>query len=113
MKWLQDGDCNSSFFYSSIKRKQCQSVLSSLSIDGVITDDQSIVKDHIIRFYEDLFSLNLAQIDQDLSIVDDIVPSLVSQEENSLLVAILSAEVIHDTVFTMDALSAPEPDGFL
>ncbi|KAK3212741.1 hypothetical protein Dsin_017447 [Dipteronia sinensis] len=51
-------------------------------------------------------------IDQDLSIVDDIVPSLVSHEENSLLVAIPSADVIHDAVFAMDALSAPRPDGF-
>ncbi|KAK3221988.1 hypothetical protein Dsin_009013 [Dipteronia sinensis] len=49
---------------------------------------------------------------EDLSIVDDIVPSLVSQEENSLLVAIPSADVIHDAVFAMDALSAPGPDGF-
>ncbi|KAK3221896.1 hypothetical protein Dsin_008921 [Dipteronia sinensis] len=36
----------------------------------------------------------------------------VSREENSLLVAIPSADVIHDEVFAMDALSAPGLDGF-
>ena len=45
--------------------------------------------------------------------MDDIVPSLVSHEENSLLVAIPFANVIHDAVFSMDSLSAPRPDGFL
>ncbi|KAK3221689.1 hypothetical protein Dsin_008714 [Dipteronia sinensis] len=49
---------------------------------------------------------------QDLSTVDEIVPSLVSQEENSLLVAIPSADVICDAVFAMDALSALGPAGF-
>ncbi|KAK2655085.1 hypothetical protein Ddye_008137 [Dipteronia dyeriana] len=100
------------FFHSSIKRRQCRSVLSSLSIDGVISVDQTIIKDHIVMFYMDLFSSDSAQIDEDLSIVDYIVPSLVSLEENSLLVAIPSTDAIHDAVFSMDALSAPRPDDF-
>ncbi|KAK2650013.1 hypothetical protein Ddye_017502 [Dipteronia dyeriana] len=60
----------------------------------------------------DLFSSDSAQIDVDFSIVDDIVPSLVSQEENSLFVVIPSTDVIHDAMFAIDALPAPEPDGF-
>ncbi|KAK3198369.1 hypothetical protein Dsin_021784 [Dipteronia sinensis] len=103
---------NSSFFHSSIKCRQCRSVLSSLLIDGVILVDQTVIKDHIVRFSVDLFSSDSNLIDQNLSIVDDIVPSLVSQEENSLLMAIPSPDVIHDAVFAMDALSAPGLDGF-
>ena len=53
-------DCNSSVFNPLIKRRQCQNILSSLSIDGVILDDQSIIRDHIVGFYEDLFSLDSA-----------------------------------------------------
>ncbi|KAK3199352.1 hypothetical protein Dsin_022767 [Dipteronia sinensis] len=108
----RDGDRNSSFFHSSIKRRQRRSVLSSLSIDEVISVDQTVIKDHIVRFYIDLFYSNSDLIDQDLSIVDGIVPSLVSQKENSFLVAIPSADVIHDAVFAMDALSTPGSDGF-
>ncbi|KAK3225125.1 hypothetical protein Dsin_004987 [Dipteronia sinensis] len=78
VKWLQDGDRNSSFFHSSIKCRQCRSVLSSLSIDGVISVDQTVIRDHIVMFYVDLFSSDSDLIDRDLSIVDDIVPYLVS-----------------------------------
>ncbi|KAK3193001.1 hypothetical protein Dsin_024311 [Dipteronia sinensis] len=92
-------------------RWQCQSVLFSFSIDGVISVDQTVIRGHIVRFYVDLFSSVSDLIDQDLSIVYDIVPSSVSQEENSLLVAIPSTDVIHDVVFSMDALSTPVPDG--
>ncbi|KAK2644797.1 hypothetical protein Ddye_019992 [Dipteronia dyeriana] len=63
-------------------------------------------------FYMDLVSFDSAHIDEVISIVDDFVPSLISQEENSLLVVIPSADVIHDAVFAMDALSSPRPDGF-
>ena len=100
------------FFHSLIKCRQCQSVSSSLLIDGVISVDHTIIRDHIVRFYEDLFSSHSAQIDQDLSIVNDIIPSLVSQKENSLLVDIPSADIIHDAVFAMDVLLAPGPNSF-
>ncbi|KAK2644637.1 hypothetical protein Ddye_019832 [Dipteronia dyeriana] len=100
------------FFHSSIKRRQCRCVLSSLSIDKVISVDLTDIKYHIVRLYMNLFSSDSAQIDEDLSTVDDIVPSLVSQEENSPLVTIPSADVIHDAVFAMDALLAPRHDGF-
>ncbi|KAK3229893.1 hypothetical protein Dsin_001774 [Dipteronia sinensis] len=90
VKWLQDRDHNSSFFHSSIKRRQCRSVLSSLSIDGVISVDQTVIRDHIVRFYVDLFSSDSDLNDQDLP----------------------SNDVIHDAVFAMDALAAPRPDGF-
>ena len=63
MKWLQDGDRNSAFFHSLINRRKCRGILSSLSIDGVISGNRYVIRDHIVKFYEDLFSSNLAQID--------------------------------------------------
>ncbi|KAK2638106.1 hypothetical protein Ddye_025901 [Dipteronia dyeriana] len=77
-----------------------------------LAESQTVIKDHIVRFYLYLFSSDSAQNDEDLSTVDDIVPSLVSQEANSCLVVIPSTDVIHDMVFAMNALSAPRPDGF-
>ncbi|KAK3218439.1 hypothetical protein Dsin_012409 [Dipteronia sinensis] len=88
----------------------------SIPCDGrpphIVIVDQTVIRDHIVRFYVDMFSSDSDLIDQDIYILDDIVPSLVSQEENSLLVAIPSADVIHDAVFSIDALSAPGPNGF-
>ncbi|KAI9180865.1 hypothetical protein LWI28_008854 [Acer negundo] len=86
---------------------KCRGVLFSLSIDNVISDDQTVIRDHIVKFYKDLFSSDPAQIDQDLSIIDGIIQSSVSHKENSLLVSIPSTDVIHDAVFTMDAFSTP------
>ncbi|KAK3189490.1 hypothetical protein Dsin_029051 [Dipteronia sinensis] len=50
VKWLKDGDHNSSFFHASVRRRQYMNALSSLSINGVLTNDSLIIMDHIIEF---------------------------------------------------------------
>lgn len=42
----------------------------------------------------------------------DVIPNLVSQEDNDLLTKIPDQEEIKKTVFSMDPDSAPGPDGF-
>ncbi|KAK3212711.1 hypothetical protein Dsin_017417 [Dipteronia sinensis] len=112
VKWLNDGDRNSSFFHASVRRRQYMNPLSSLSINGVLTDDRLIIRDHIIKFYSNLFSLDSSRVDTEFSVVEDVIPSLVTDVENAFLISIPSTDDIHDTVFAMDAAFAPGPDGF-
>ncbi|KAK3183588.1 hypothetical protein Dsin_030874 [Dipteronia sinensis] len=112
VKWLQDGDCNSSFFHASIKRRQYMNVLSSLSINGVLTDDRLIIRDHIIEFYSNLFSSDSSRVETKFFVVEDVIPSLVTDVENAFLISIPSMDDINDAVFAMDAASTHRPDGF-
>ncbi|KAK0607544.1 hypothetical protein LWI29_016439 [Acer saccharum] len=112
VRWLQDGDRNSSFLHASTRRKQYRNALSYLSINGVLTDDRLVIRDHIIDYYSDLFSSDPSRVETDFSVVDDVIPSLVSDAENAFLIGIPSANDIHDAIFVMDAASAHGPDGF-
>ncbi|KAK1549712.1 hypothetical protein Q3G72_006607 [Acer saccharum] len=112
VRWLRDGDRNTSFFHASIKRRQYRNAISTLSINGVLSEDRLTIKDHIISYYSDLFCSDVSRVGRDLSIVDDVVPSLVTTVENAFLTSIPSAEDIQYAVFAMDAASAPGPDGF-
>ncbi|KAK2656069.1 hypothetical protein Ddye_009121 [Dipteronia dyeriana] len=112
VKWLHDGDRNSSFFHASVRRRQYQNVLSSLLINGVLTDDRLIIKDHIIEFYSNLFSSDPSWVEIDFSMVEDLIPSLLTDVENAFMVTIPSTDNIHDTVFAMDVASASGADGF-
>ena len=40
------------------------------------------------------------------------MPSLVTADENASILRVLSFDEVRSTVFTMDPLSAPSPDGF-
>ncbi|KAI9173782.1 hypothetical protein LWI28_006415 [Acer negundo] len=112
VRWLRDGDRNTSFFHASIKRRQYRNTISALSINGVLSEDRPNIRDHIISYYSGLFSLDVSRVGRDLSIVDDVIPSLVTAAENAFLTSVPSADDIHDAVFAMDATSAPRLDGF-
>ncbi|KAI9177742.1 hypothetical protein LWI28_018618 [Acer negundo] len=74
--WLRDGDHNTSFFHVSIKRRRYGNTISALSINGVLSEDQSTIRDHIINYYSGLFSSDVSRVGRDLSIMDDVIPSL-------------------------------------
>ncbi|KAI9201019.1 hypothetical protein LWI28_016717 [Acer negundo] len=112
IRWLRDGDRNTSFFHASIKRKQYRNTISALSINGVLSEDRPTIRDHIISYHSGLFSSDVPRVGRDLSIVDDVIPSLVTVVENAFLTSVSSADDIHDTVFVINAASAPRPDGF-
>ncbi|KAK2647756.1 hypothetical protein Ddye_015245 [Dipteronia dyeriana] len=113
VKWLQDGDRNLSFFHAPVRRRQYQNALSSLSINGVFSDDCLIISDHMIEFYSNIFSSDSSRVDTDFSVVEDVILSLVTDVENAFLISIPSTDDIHDAVFTMDAASAPGPNDWL
>ncbi|KAI9192875.1 hypothetical protein LWI28_028829 [Acer negundo] len=112
VRWLRDRDRNTSFFHASIKRRQYRNTISALSINRVLLEYRPTIRDHIISYYSGLFSSDVSRVGRDLSIVDDVIPSLVIAAENAFLTSVPSADDIHDAVFAMDAASTPGPDGF-
>lgn len=75
-----------------------------------LVEDQSVINNHIISFYKDLFAER--QMNGDLDVVDFVVPKHVTEEENRFLLAVPSDEVIRDTVIALDPSSTPGPDGY-
>ncbi|KAI9175087.1 hypothetical protein LWI28_027078 [Acer negundo] len=112
VRWLHDGDRNTSFFHASIKRRQYRNNISALSINGVLLEDWPTIRDHIISYYSGIFSSDVSRVGRYLSIVDGVIPSLVTAVENAFLTSVPYADDIHDAVFAMDAASALGPDGF-
>ncbi|KAK3211817.1 hypothetical protein Dsin_016523 [Dipteronia sinensis] len=94
------------------RHPQYCNVISAISINGVFSEDRRTIRDHIIGYYSYLFSLNVSRVGRDLSIVYDVIPSLVTAVENVFLTSVPSADEIHDAVFATDATSAHGPDGF-
>ncbi|KAI9190970.1 hypothetical protein LWI28_001563 [Acer negundo] len=112
VRWLRDGDRNTSFFHASIKHRY-RNTISALSINGVLSEDQPTIRDHTISYYSVLFFSDVSRVGRDLSIVDDVIPSLVTAAENAFLTSIQSTDDIHDVIFAMDAASTPGPDGII
>ncbi|XP_058776557.1 uncharacterized protein LOC131650867 [Vicia villosa] len=110
LNWLVDGDRNTRFFqqYAKIRRKT--KVISTLRIGEDLITDNAILENHIKSHFVNLF--NSRVVLQDNGMIQGIIPSMVDAKTNDLLTLTPSAEEIHNAIFSLNADSAPGPDGF-
>ncbi|XP_057779860.1 uncharacterized protein LOC130998459 [Salvia miltiorrhiza] len=107
VSWLSDGDRNTRFFHSMVKWRRSNQNNKQLNIDGVISEDQTVMAAHVIHFYEDLFSEpNSEPVDR--SWISGYIPASVSSAQATMLTAPPSDEDIRLAVFSMDRNSAPD-----
>ncbi|XP_050222822.1 uncharacterized protein LOC126672915 [Mercurialis annua] len=111
VKWLKEGDRNSEFFHRSCNFRKAKMGIHSMLIDGVLSDNMEHISNHITSYYANLFSATRGR-PSDLQIVKNIIPHLVTDEDNDGLTRCPSNDEIRATVFDMDGSSAPGPDGF-
>ena len=79
-------------------------------INGSLVSEPSMVHNHIVDYFSNLFSAS--DIQRDYSIVSQLIPHLVTPDDNWSLIRVLLDLEIKEVVFSMDADSSPGPDGF-
>ncbi|KAL3627832.1 hypothetical protein CASFOL_028247 [Castilleja foliolosa] len=109
IKWLQDGDNNTSFFHAVIKDRRNHNLISIFDMQGVVTNDHKIVGEMAVDYFKDLFTATPYHLEQKL--FEDI-PKKVSEADNRFLTELPSAEEIYQVVIDLSPDSAPGVDGF-
>ncbi len=56
VSWLKDGDKCSKFFHTYAKFKRAKAFIHALSIDDVLVDDKQTIADHVVQYYQELYS---------------------------------------------------------
>ncbi|KAH0700880.1 hypothetical protein KY284_015095 [Solanum tuberosum] len=106
----QNGDKNTRFFHNLVNRKRKRlQVKRILKRDGVWTNDAEEVATEAVAFFQDLFTDVENEIE--LSLIEHI-PTLVTDEDNTMLNASPIVEEIKKVVFELNSDSASGPDGF-
>jgi len=54
--WLKDGDKRTKFFHQEANSNRRDNFIESLSVNGSVSFNQSAIRDHIVHFYDSLFS---------------------------------------------------------
>lgn len=79
-----------------------------MQIDGNITHDHCVIKQHVVQYFSDLFTSTRTHAQRDFSLIH----RLITPAQNSNLTCVPSAEEIKTTVFSMDPDSSSGPDGY-
>ncbi|KAM1340007.1 hypothetical protein ACFX2H_038462 [Malus domestica] len=110
IKWLFEGDNNTSFFHSMVKIRKLHQSLAVMRDGNRVLDNQMDISQHVVTYFQDLFSADSSVTDTGL--VARIIPKVVTAIENESLLAIPTPDEIFETLKSMDHSSSPGPDGF-
>ncbi|XP_050379729.1 uncharacterized protein LOC126797093 [Argentina anserina] len=110
IKWLTEGDRNSSFFHAIVKVRHLKHSLSSMRDGNSIIDDPKEISDHVLNYFNDIFTAD--SFVRDTGLVSQVIPNLVTTEYNAMLTAIPTSEEIFQTMCSMDHNSSHGLYGF-
>nr|XP_027118574.1 uncharacterized protein LOC113735787 [Coffea arabica] len=111
VKWLKDGDANTSFFHAEVRQRRSSNFIARIKdVEGRWLDDAQRIKASATAFYAKLFSSE-ATIRGGFPDPPFEIPT-VDSAHNNMIQGIPTVEEIRQAVFSMDANSAPGPDGF-
>ena len=112
LNWVSDGDRNSAFFHKMVKLRRATKGIPMMNIDGTQVTNQDVIRDHILKYYSELFSKREEVQKDNFNLIREVIPNMVSVHDNQRLTSIPTEEEIRSAVFAMDSNSAPGPDGF-
>lgn len=109
-EWIRDGDKNTSFFHlSTIVRRWRNRVSSIRDDDGEWLTDKEAVKNHIVHFFESLFTAESDECSHDLP--KNLFPMFREYDWKQMNRA-FTADEVRSVIMQMGSLKAPGPDGF-
>jgi hypothetical protein len=108
VRWLKEGDKCTKFFHQVASANMRNNSIESLIVDGSSTLDPTCIGEHIVKYYESLFSEPLSWRPR----LDNLEFDRLNGEEASSLKAPLKEREFREVINGMDRDKAPSPDGF-
>jgi hypothetical protein len=107
--WLKEGDGNSRFFHiSSVVRRRRNTIDAIRGDDGEWIVKVLDIREFVVDKFQDLFAVEDISC---LAELENLIPSMVTEDDNLLLCQIPSPREIKNIVFGMQSLKSLGPDG--
>ncbi|XP_058784648.1 uncharacterized protein LOC131659478 [Vicia villosa] len=90
IKWHTDGDRNTQFFHTFAKIRRKKNLVSSLNLNDSVITDHAMIESHLINHFTNIFNQNVDM--QDNGLIEKVIPKVVNDNTNAMLVAIPSAK---------------------
>lgn len=107
---VYSGDRNTAYFHKLAKVRHATGQMVLLKAGDSILDNQVDIENHVLSYYESLYASDNNCTDSNF--VDNVIPKLVTSEDNAMLTCLPSYDEVKVAVFGLNASGAPGPDGF-
>ena len=113
IKWLKEGDSNSSFFHNSVKSRFNRNKLVSLTLDdGSTVSDPMLIKVEATAFFHTILNGSAAQPYPGKSFLSQYISKQLSRTHSDSLIEVISSEEVKSALFNIHPNKAPGPNGF-
>lgn len=109
LKWLKDGDLNTSFFHKTINFRRKKNEIPGLVINGSWTDKVEEVRKGVREFFRNHFSKSKTKRPKLVASSGD---RKLMKEDNKLLTDTFTEKEVIDAISDCDSSKSPGPDGF-
>ncbi|KAK4389960.1 hypothetical protein Sango_2059300 [Sesamum angolense] len=107
-KWGDEGERNTKFFHSLVKKKRSRNKIHSICHGGQTITNSTEIKESAALFFQELLSNNTTLEEYNL----DCVSQCVSLQDSEMLCVLPTKDKIKQAIFDMCPDSAAGPDGF-
>ncbi|GJY40543.1 cysteine-rich receptor-like protein kinase [Tanacetum coccineum] len=108
IKWAVEGDANSKYFHSVIRKRRSNNMIRGLSVDGIWVEDREGIKQGMAEHYHTLF---MESNTERPNVISDSFLSI-SEEEAMELENRFSEEEVWGAIKSCGSSKAPGPNGF-
>ena len=107
--WLKEGHQNTKFFHNRASHRYKRNRIEELKNEaGVVCTNEEEIADILIAYYQQLFSTaSPTRVEEVLRVV----PSIITEEQNTMLAAEFVKAEIDEALQQMEPLKALGPDG--
>jgi hypothetical protein len=108
IRWLKEGDKCTKFFHQVANANRRNNSIESLVVDGTLSSDPTIVSNHIVNFFDSLFTEPHGWKPR----LDNLEFDTISNSEALSLEEPFEEREVWEVIKGMDGDKAPGPDGF-
>lgn len=110
IKWLAEGDSNTSFFHASMRMKKKNKLIERMTLeDGRTLESGAQVIEEAVSFFQEMLSASPTVMSSDEF---DLVKPVISMEENEILSVVPSMNEVKNSLWSIPVDRSPGPDGF-
>lgn len=106
--WLKEGDSNTKVFHRLANSHRRHNTIEALVVDGQLTDDRTVIQDHIVAFYKKLYSEQYQWRPR----ADDLSFLSIDEEDRIWMEREFEEDEIWAVIQNFKGDKAPGPDGF-
>ena len=114
VRWLKDGDANTTFYYNSVIAHQARNAICYLiDENGVKICNKAQIKDMVVSYFQNLLgAVNGEVVPLSVLELEGLMSFRYAEATKEALIKIPSEEEIKGMFFSMPKSKAPGPDGF-